>query len=224
VPRAESIGQVNPNMPMSDTAAGMLQELQLQSQALTRQLDLIKSALAQRIEIKAPVSGLVTAANVSAGQIVASRDTLFELVDRNKLLVEGYSFDSAAAGDIAAATATTDDRRQLKLAFLGRGSVLQQQAVLLRFRVTEGAARLDIGTPVRILVTGGTQTSGIKLPRTAVQRESGALVWVQSGPETFVPRTVTVVPLDADQVLVTGGIAADARLVAAGAQFISQVR
>jgi len=226
VPRAESIGQVNPNMPMSDTAVGMLQDLQLQSQALTRQLDLIKSALAQKIEIKAPVSGLVTAANVTAGQLVAARDTLFELVDREKLLIEAYSFDSAAANGIAAATATTEDGRQLRLVSLGRGRMLQQQAMLLRFRITEGAAGVTIGTPVRLVATGQAKTRGIALPRAAVQRGSGNLpvVWEQTGAEIFVSHKVSVAPLDADHVLVTEGIVDGARLVTSGAQFINQVR
>jgi len=45
VPRADAIGQVNPNMPMSDAAAGVLQELQIQSQGLRRQHELLKAAL-----------------------------------------------------------------------------------------------------------------------------------------------------------------------------------
>jgi cobalt-zinc-cadmium efflux system membrane fusion protein len=226
VPRADAIGQVNPNMPMGDAAAGVLQELQIQSQGLRRQYELIKAALDQKIEIKAPVTGVIAVANAAAGQVVAARDVLFEVVDPARALVEGFSFDSAAGEDIAAASAATDDGRQIKLAFLGRGRILQQQAAPLLFRVSEGAEALDIGTPLRVFVSGRKTTKGIKLPRAAVQRASGNLsvVWEHTAPETFVPHIVTFAPLDAGHVMVTGGLADDMRLVIAGAQFINQVR
>jgi len=224
VPRADAIGQVNPNMPMSDAAAGLLQELQIQSQALRRQHELIKAALEQRIEITAPVAGMIASARVTAGQVVAARDMLFEVINRSQALVEAFSFGPGE--EIAAADGMTEDGRTLKLAFLGRGRVLQQQAAPLLFRVTEGAASLDIGTPVRVFVTAAKRDRGVRLPRAAVQRGFGnlAVVWEHTAPETFVPHIVTVAPLDAETVLVTGGLASGMRLVIAGAQFINQVR
>ncbi len=225
VPRADAVGQVNPNMPMSDAAAGVLQELQIQSQGLRRQQELIKAALDQKIEIKAPLAGVIARTDVAAGQVGAARDVLFEVVNRSEAMVEAFSFEPAG-GEIAAASGVTEDGRAVKLAFLGRGRVLRQQAVPLLFRVTEGAAALDIGAPVRVLVTSAQRRRGIKLPRVAVQRGFGNLsvVWEHTAPETFVPHIVTTVPLDADNVLVTGGLADGLRVVTTGAQFISQVR
>jgi multidrug efflux pump subunit AcrA (membrane-fusion protein) len=104
--------------------------------------------------------------------------------------------------------------------------VLQQQAVPLLFRVTEGAAMLDIGTPVRILVRVARRERGVALPRAAVQRGFGnlAVVWEHTAPETFVPHIVTTVPLDAGRVMTTSGLTDGMRLVTAGAQFVNQVR
>jgi len=225
VPRADAVGQVNPNMPMSDAAAGVLQELQIQSQGLRRQQELIKAELDQKLEIKAPLAGMIARADVTAGQVVAARDVLFEVVNRSAALVEAYSF-APAGEEIAGASGMTDDGRAVKLAFLGRGRVLRQQAVPLLFRVTEGAASLDIGTPVRVLVTAAQRQRGSRLPRAAVQRGFGNLsvVWEHTAQETFVPHIVTLVPLDADSVLVTGGLSDGARIVIAGAQFVNQVR
>jgi len=225
VPRADAIGQVNPNMPMSDAAAGVLQELQIQSQGLRRQHELIKAALEQRIEITAPLAGVIARADVTAGQVVAARDVLFEVVNRREAMVEAFSFEPAGE-EIASASGVTEDGRAVKLAFLGRGRVLRQQAVPLLFRVTEGAATLDIGTPVRVLVTAAQRRRGIKLPRAAVQRGFGNLsvVWEHTAPETFVPHIVTVAPLDAESGLVTAGLDDGLRVVTAGAQFINQVR
>ncbi|HEX4555925.1 MAG TPA: HlyD family efflux transporter periplasmic adaptor subunit [Xanthobacteraceae bacterium] len=226
VPRADAIGQVNPNMPMSDAAAGVLQELQIQSQGLRRQHELLKAALEQRIDIKAPVAGVIASANVTAGQVVAARDLLFEVINRSQAMVEGFSFEPAPAEEIAEASGATEDGRAVKLVYLGRGRVLQQQAVPLLFRVTEGAAMLDIGTPVRILVRVARRERGVALPRAAVQRGFGnlAVVWEHTAPETFVPHIVTTVPLDAGRVMATSGLTDGMRLVTAGAQFVNQVR
>ena len=225
VPRADAVGQVNPNMPMSDAAAGVLQELQIQSQGLRRQHELIKAALEQKIEITAPLAGVIARANVTAGQVVAARDVLFEVVNRSEAMVEAFSFEPAGE-EIASASGLTEDGRSVKLVFLGRGRVLRQQAVPLLFRVTAGSASLDIGTPVRVLVTAAQRRRGVKLPRAAVQRGFGSLavVWEHTAPETFVPHIVTVAPLDADSVLVTGGLGDALRAVVAGAQFVNQVR
>jgi hypothetical protein len=224
VPRADAIGIVNPNMPMSDAAAGVLQDLQIQSQGLRRQQELIKSVLDQRIPIKASIDGVIANVRVTAGQVVGTREVLFEVVNRDQALVEGFSFEPV--DDIAAASGLTDDGRAVKLAFMGRSNVLRQQAIPLLFRVTEGAAGLDIGTPVRVLAATAHHLRGIKLPRAAVQRGFGSLpvVWEHTAPETFVPHLVTVAPLDADNVLITAGLTDGMRLVATGAQFVNQVR
>src|SRR5262249_40274029 len=178
----------------------------------------------QRIPIKAPIDGVIANVRVTAGQVVGTRDVLFEVVNRDQALVEGYSFEPI--DDIAAASGLTDDGRAIKLAFMRRGTVLRQQAIPLLFRVTEGAAVLDIGTPVRVLATTARRQRGIKLPRAAVQRGFGnlSLVWEHTAPETFVPHIVTVAPLDADNVLITGGLGDGLRVVTVGAQFVSQVR
>jgi hypothetical protein len=226
VPRADAVGTVNPNMPMSDTAASVLQELQIQSQSLTRQKEAVLAALNQRIEIKAPIAGLISLAPLTAGQIAAARDTLFEIVDRSAALVQGWSFDADAPGEIADATAVTENGRAFKLSFLGRGRVLQQQAVPLLFRIAGGAESVEIGAPVRILIVTAAKTEGIALPAAAVTRGTGNIpvVWEHTTPESFVPHSVKVIPLDADRVLVSGDIAPRARIVVDGAALLNQVR
>jgi hypothetical protein len=157
--------------------------------------------------------------------VVAARDVLFEVVNRSEAMVEAFSF-APSGEEIAGASGITEDGRAVKLVFVGRGRVLRQQAVPLLFRVTEGAAKLDIGTPVRVLVTAAQRQRGVKLPRGAVQRGFGnlAIVWEHTAPETFVPHIVTLAPLDADSVLVTGGLGDGVRVVTTGAQFVNQVR
>lgn len=224
-PRAEHASVVNPNMPMGDAAVALLNEIQVQAQALTRQADLIKTALAQRIEIKAPIDGVVASSAIRAGELVATRDVLAEIVDPGKARVEAYAFAPVPRA-IAGATAMTDDGRTLDLTYLGQGPMLRGQAVPLTFQVkVEEGIPVEFGAALRVHVKDGTTRQGIKLPRSAVQRSEGAhQVFEHVAAETFVPRRVTVEPLDAEHVLVTGEVAPGARLVTTGAVFIAQVR
>lgn len=224
VPRADAIGPVNPTMPMSDAAAGLLQELQIQSQALTRQKDIILAALNQRLEIKAPAAGVIASAAIAIGQAVAARDLLVEIVDPKAVWVEAWSFE--ASDEIAGATAQTSDGRRVALGFVGRGPALQQQAAVLLFRVNDTDGALAIGAPVQMFARGKTELSGVVVSADAVVRGRSNLptVWEHVGPESFVPHLVRVTPLDAGRVLVAGEITPGMRLVTAGAVFVNQVR
>lgn len=223
MPRAEHASVVNPNMPMGDAAVALLQEIQIQAQALSKQAELIKAALAQRIEIKAPIAGTIASTSLRAGELAAARDVLVEIVDPDKARVEAYAFGSAPHA-IDGATAATDDGRSFALTYLGRGPVLRAQAIPLLFQV-EQPGRLDFGAAVRVHVRDGGKRQGFKLPRAAVQRSGGApVIFEHAGAETFVPRRVTVEPLDGEHVLVNGELSAGMRIVTAGAVFIAQVR
>jgi cobalt-zinc-cadmium efflux system membrane fusion protein len=226
VPRADAIGMVNPNMPAAETTIHMIQELQIQSQALSRQKEAVLATLNQKIEIKAAVAGIVTAANIVSGQVVAARDTLLEIADPGAAWVEGWSFGSEIGNDIAGATAITEQQRQLRLSFIGRGRVLQQQAVPLLFRIEQGAETVSIGEAVRIVFAGKDKRIGIVLPAAAIARGSGnlSIVFEQTTPETFVPRVVQVVPLDAERVMIFGDVSQGMRVVTNGAWLIAQVR
>jgi hypothetical protein len=67
---------------------------------------------------------------------------------------------------------------------------------------------------------------GIVLPAAALTRGPGNLpvVFEHTAPETFVPRIVQVVALDAARVLVFGAVSQGMRLVTSGAGLIAQVR
>ncbi len=223
VPRADAIGPVNPTMPMSDSAAGLLQELQIQSQALTRQKDTIQAALNQRLEIKAPAAGVVASASIAIGQSVAARELLFEIVDPKSIWVEAWSFE--AGDDGTGATALTSDGRRVALDFIGRGPTLQQQAAVLLFGVN-GEAGPAIGTPVRVFAKRSSELTGVVVPADAVVRGPANLptVWEHAGPEVFVPHLVRVTPLDAGRVLVAGEVGQGMRLVTGGAAFDNPVR
>jgi multidrug resistance efflux pump len=56
--------------------------------------------LAEREEIRAPISGVVSAANVVAGQVVDAREILFEIVDPSRFWVEAIAHDASVVSNL----------------------------------------------------------------------------------------------------------------------------
>ncbi len=225
LPRAEHASIVNPNMPMGDSAVALLQELQIQSQAMVRQAELVKAALNARVEIKAPIAGVISAVNLGLGQMVAARDTLVEIAGDGPPRIEAFGFGTLPAR-VVLASARTGDGRGIALTYLGRGPVLRGNAVPMLFRATAAVPGAEIGRPLRVFVGNGSKQRGALLPRTALRQVAvgNASVWEHTDAERFVARAVTIVPYDASQILVTGGLMSGARIVVDGAALLSQIR
>jgi hypothetical protein len=175
--------------------------------------------------LKAPVSGIVAAANVHLGQVVDARETLFEIVDPDKLWIEAIGTELQDVQGILAAMAVTSGKTT-RLSFIGRAPGLKQQAQPLLFRVDEPIAALAVGRPVTVLVESKQELSGIVVPASAVVRASNGLpqVWEHVSAERFEAIAVRTAPLDGRTVLITAGVKEGTRLVVEGAEFINQVR
>ncbi len=181
----------------------------------------------ERLELKAPVSGIISVANVRAGQVVSARDTLFEIVDPKRLWIEAIGI--AGTDDeapVTAATAVDAEGHTIPLTYIGRAPALRQQSVQLLFKVDEVHASLSIGVTAKVLVQHGSPINGVVVPDAAVVRGASGLsqVWVKVAPERFAPRPVRVVALDGERVILTGGVADGDRVVVDGAEIINQVR
>ena len=182
--------------------------------------------LAGREMLRAPVSGVVSVANALAGQLVDSKDIVFEIVDPSRLWVEALAFDPLLAEQMKRASALTADGKPLGLSLVGRGLSLRQGAIPLVFRIEAPPAGLNVGAPVTVLAEVLGDRKGITVPRSALARlpNGGAMVWDHVSPERFVPRPVRVEPLDGANMLVMAGISPGQRIVTSGADLLSQVR
>jgi multidrug efflux pump subunit AcrA (membrane-fusion protein) len=225
LPRAEHASVVNPNMPMGDAAVALLQEIQIQSQAMARQADVVKAALNAKVEIKAPIAGVIGSSSLAIGQMVGARETLVEIVAEGPPRIEAYGFGTMPASLVGASTSGENGRR-IELEFLGRGPVLRGNAVALLFQAKSELPGAEIGRLLKVQATTREKVSGMLVPRTALQRLAGGnfVLWEQTEPERFMARPVVIAPHDGGHVVVTGGIAANARIVVDGAAFVSQVR
>jgi biotin carboxyl carrier protein len=177
-------------------------------------------------QLRAPVSGVVAAANVVSGQVVEARETLFEIVDPQRQQVEALAFDPLSAGDIAGATLAVGERR-VPLVLVGVSRILRDQALPISFRGEDDAlSTLAVGQPVKVFVATRRTVQGIGVPAAALMKNPSnqTIVWVKAAPEQFVPRVVTVEALDGVNVAVTAGLQPGERVVVRGATLINQVR
>jgi cobalt-zinc-cadmium efflux system membrane fusion protein len=181
-------------------------------------------------QMVAPVSGVVSVAQVVAGQVVDARETLFEVVDPARLQVEVLAYDMALASSISAAHAVLDSaglQERLPLQLVGAARSMREQALPVLFRVEgELARRLAVGQPLKVVVQSGQRVHGVPVASAAVMKSPAnqSIVWLKTGPESFAPRVVSFVPLDGTNVLVTNGLEGGERIVVQAAALLNQVR
>lgn len=196
-------------------------------ESLREQKRVLEPKNAERMELIAPVSGIIAVATVRAGQVVSARDTLFEIVDPKQLWIEAIGVPSTDDDrEVAEATAVDAEGHSIPLTFVGRAPALRQQALPLLFRVEEPHSSLGIGGTIKVLVRHGAPVEGFIVPDGAIVRAPNGLaqVWVKVAPERFAPRPVRTVPLDGERVIVTAGLEKGDRVVTEAAGLINQVR
>jgi len=193
--------------------------------SLGQRKNAVDASLNQREALIAPVTGVVSAAAARAGQVVEARETLFEIVDPNRLLVEALAYDAAVAVNIAGASGATSGGA-LSLAYLGGGAQLREQALPLRFRITPPLPRLAVGQPVKVIAQLKQQIKAVAVPVGALVRNASGetVLWVHKEAERFVQKRVRSQPLDAARVAVISGIDEGERIVTSGAAALAQVR
>ncbi|MDO8276872.1 MAG: efflux RND transporter periplasmic adaptor subunit [Burkholderiaceae bacterium] len=221
--RVERLRQLEGTVPQKDMEAAQSDVLSLQQRAAA-----VAGSVSATEALVAPVSGVVAAASVVAGQVVAGGDLLFEIVDPSRMSVEASAFDAALAANIASASASPAPSTSVPLQFVGAGSSLREGAIPLMFRTMPGktAVPLSIHQPVKVTVQTKSQVNGFAVPIAAVVKSASNQdrVWVHTGAELFQPRTVRVLPLDGSTVAVVDGLKAGDRVVMRGAPLINQVR
>ena len=204
-----------------------IEAVQAEIASYRRQLQIYRSLLSDRVEIRARSAGVISRVNFVSGQIVEAQAILFEIVDPKRLWVEAAAFDPGLTDDIDSAEAITGDGRVLKLRFTGGGLTLQNQAVPLQFEVIGPGTEIQIGKPVTVVVRRRQALGrGIRLPAEAVMHSAagGTVVWQRLSAEAFASRPVQIVPLDGSDVMVTSGLTANMRVVTASAAMLAQVR
>ncbi len=210
----------------SVVAKSQIDDTKAELAALREQKRVLEPKDTQKIPLKAPVGGIISVANVRAGQVVSARDTLFEIVDLEKLWVEAIGDSGHGDGAIASAMAVDSEGHSLQLGYVGRSPTLRQQSRPFLFRIEGAHPELVIGAPIKVIVRSNSTAEGIELPAAAVVRGSNGIpqVWIKEGPERFRPAEVKTQPLDGERVLVVAGLKPGQRVVTFAAELINQIR
>lgn len=205
-----------------------IDEVRGELEALIRKRAELVPSVGSREPVLAPVSGVVSVANATAGQIVEARDVLFEIVDPSEFWIEahGHGHEAGLLKDVAASFAIVGAGRQIPVQFVGRGLALRNQATVLTFRITGRDDSLSVGMPVKVVVQSQAKVDGFVVPASAIVRGQTGLpiAWVKTEPERFEPRTVKAEPLDGHSVVVTAGLKPGMRIVTDGVTLLNQVR
>lgn len=190
-----------------------------------RRAELLPSRV-KREEIRAPIDGVISSSNASAGQIVDSRDVLFEIIDPSQFWVEAESHYPIDPGTFSSAIAVSGESKTYPLEFVGSGLILRHQATLLTFRISTSADGIAVGKPMKVILKSTVKEKGFVLPAAAVVRGSSGLpvVWIKTEPERFEPHPVKYEKIDGGNIVVTAGLKPDQRVVTEGVTLINQIR
>lgn len=155
--------------------------------SLIQRKQALSTGLGGRVALMAPVSGVISSNEVVAGQVVDARELLFEIVRPDRLLVQALAYDARVAADFEQAGAITAAKEPLRLAFLGGGLQLREQAIPLQFRITPPLPALAVGQPVTVIVGTRSRVRGYAVPQSAVTQNTAneTVVWVHESAESL---------------------------------------
>jgi membrane fusion protein, heavy metal efflux system len=203
-----------------------IEAAQSEVSSLAERLAAIGAGLSTRETLVAPVSGVISSAQVVAGQVVDAREALFEIVDPTRLNVEALAFDASLQGNLAEAFVPVGSGK-VTLTFIGASRAMRDQALPLLFSAKgTGLASLSIGQPVKVVVQTKSRVKAVAVPAASLLKNPSnqTIVWVKAAPERFEPRVVMVEPLDGATVAITSGLKPGDRVVTSGAPLVNQIR
>lgn len=182
-----------------------------------------------RVELRAPIDGVVADVLASPGAFVESGSDLLHVVDPRSLWLE-VRVPEADIGAVQHPTGAWFEVEGFERPFevaeasggrlVAFGGVLDPETrtapLLFEFPNRDGQLRVGMFARVRVL-TGGVRTT-LAVPRSAIVDDRGRdTLFVQAGGEAFERRTVTLGIRDGDLVEVTSGLLPGERIVTRGA-------
>ncbi|TSA21160.1 MAG: efflux RND transporter periplasmic adaptor subunit [Betaproteobacteria bacterium] len=185
------------------------------------------------VAMRAPIDGRIVDVAVGAGGFVAEGAPLFHIANSTRLWLEARVAESEMGrlGVPTAAAFWVDGVTHAVLIEPGKGgrliavggmvdAVTRTVPVIFEFTPPAGTA-LRLGMMARAQVFAGAGQKAVLVPASAVQDESGtAVVYVQTGGESFERRIVQTGAREGDRIAIVAGIEAGQRVVSRGAYLI----
>ncbi len=168
-----------------------------------------------RLRVRAPADGTVLERRITAGQPLASTDTLFRMADTRRLWVE-LQVPVASAALFSAGQPLALEGVTATVRAVGSQASDGAQAVSVRAELPANTATLRPGQWVPVRVTDTAVTSTWRIPSTALSREKGdAFVFTQVA-QGFTPVKVRVLSSDAQDATVSGALSAEMKVATRG--------
>ena len=237
---SERVGEIEQEIAVAETKLKRVRQLsdrgvappsqvtdaETELEGLRRRREIVRQTRIEPEVLLAPIDGTIAAARVVPGQVVASQDVVFQIVDPEGLWVEALVYGEIDPAKVTGASATAVDGTALKLAFQGFSKALQQQATVVQFAVENPPGNLSVGSPVTVFAQNGASVRDIIMPRDAVVRGANgeAVVWRHTDPERFEARPVRTEPFDATRLVIRAGVSEGERIVIRGSELINQIR
>lgn len=178
------------------------------------------------VQLRAPLSGTVTAVYAAPGAFVEASAPLFRVTDLTQLWLEARvpEADVGRLGSPRGASFVAegfDDAVDLPAeAMVARGHVLDPQSLTLPvvFAVDNASARLPVGAFCRVFLVNGDERRALAVPESSLVDDGGTQVaFVQAEGESFERRVVRLGARDRGFVEVLSGVRAGEHVVARGA-------
>lgn len=186
------------------------------------------------IALRAPIDGEVVSVNVRPGAFVRAGDVLFTLADPARRWLEVYvpekfalNIRSASGAWLAPEvldseqTVVLDADNQARVVNINTviNETSRTAAVTVEYPSDKGPTLIGARYPAHVLY--GQPRARLAIPRSAIIDDGGqAVVYVQTGGETFTRRSVRLGIVDGGKVEVLDGVNADEWVVSRGAYYV----
>lgn len=176
------------------------------------------------VELKAPISGIITHVSGTVGEYVPSDRAVFAMLDTGRVLVEARipEADIGRMGASRAALAELPDDRGKLLPLLDRGRLIllspevdaATRTVALVYEVQNPEGRLRIGAALTLHLETARAEEALAVPASAlVDEDARPVAFVQVSGEAFQKRHLKLGIRDGDWVQVLDGLAEGERVV-----------
>lgn len=184
------------------------------------------------LELRAPISGIVSTVSAGIGQTVTAEQVLFTILNPERIWIEAQVPEAIIARLEKAGDALVEmldgsnqfftvGEHQGQLVFSGLEVNPVTRSVPFIYEVNNENARLRVGQAVRLHVQVATAQNALAIPDTALVEEGGLFVaFVQVAGETFEKRALQLGIRDGQWVEVLSGITEGERVVTRGAYAI----
>jgi len=181
------------------------------------------------IPVVSPIDGIVTQRSMVVGQMTDTATPLLKIVNLDEVYVDAQVYEKDIAGiklgDPVTLRVSAFPGRSFagSVSYIGNDVNPDTRTLTVRTVIRNPGWLLRPGMFATVLIGHRRQTRALAIPADAVlQKGSEQIVYVETAPGQYVPRTVKVGPAVSGRVPVLGGIGEGDRVVLGGAVLLEQ--